>query len=81
MDQNDVDTAEALGRIEAKLDRLDRDLFGNGQPGRLTVLESKVSEMDKDFTVVRTIVKWGGAALSLVVSSDFLLRLFMGGKQ
>lgn len=38
-----VDIAEALARIETKQDDMRRELLGNGQPGRIQLLEAEVA--------------------------------------
>jgi hypothetical protein len=37
------DVIDALARIETRFDSMEHELLGNGQPGRIQQLESKVS--------------------------------------
>ena len=35
-----------LGSIDTNLALLRKDIFGNGQPGRLTIIESKIDDLE-----------------------------------
>jgi hypothetical protein len=43
MNDFERDVIDALARIETRFDSMEHELLGNGQPGRIQQLESKVS--------------------------------------
>lgn len=61
----EIDTSEKLGRIESKLD----SLVGNGQPGRMTLAENRLSKIEKDMTAKTAVSHFVTGLLSAVIST------------
>lgn len=40
------DSSERLSRMEGTLDRIERRLFGNGQPGEIAIIKLRVSRLE-----------------------------------
>lgn len=61
---------EKLSRLEAKIDML----AGNGQPGRMTLAENRLTELEKN-DVRRTVIeRFVNASIALLVSMGIALR-------
>lgn len=84
--QTNNDLAHTLGRIEATLerfdqtlDRFDHRLFGNGQPGEITELGSRLGVLEN----FKSYIKGGFAALGglvTLVGGAEIYQLFSGHK-
>lgn len=82
--QSNNELARTLGRIEATLEkfdetlvRFDHQLFGNGQPGKLTIMDQRLDSLD----TTRSKVKGALSALAAVVTAiggTELYHLFFG---
>jgi hypothetical protein len=61
---------QKLSRLEAKMDML----AGNGQPGRMTLAENRLTELEKS-DVRRTVIeRFVNASIALLVSVAIALR-------
>lgn len=61
---------EKLSRLEAKMDML----AGNGQPGRMTLAENRIVELERN-DVRRTVIeRFVNASIALLVSLGIALR-------
>jgi hypothetical protein len=61
---------EKLSRLEAKMDML----AGNGQPGRMTLAENRLTELERN-DVRRTVIeRFVNASIALLVSVAIALR-------
>lgn len=61
---------EKLSRLEAKMDML----AGNGQPGRMTLAENRLTELERN-DVRRTVIeRFVNASIALLVSMGIALR-------
>jgi hypothetical protein len=74
---HDYELAQRLTRIEAILERIDMELNGNGQPGKLQVLRDDVDSL------IESRAKSSGAiavigALLTAVGSSFVAHLWWG---
>jgi len=62
---------ERLARIEAILEELRHDLLGNGTPGRINLMEARISALEK----LRWMILGALILLGLVTGSNFLPRI------
>lgn len=61
---------EKLSRLEAKMDML----TGNGQPGRMTVAENRIVELERN-DVRRTVIeRFVNAGIAMLISAAIALR-------
>jgi hypothetical protein len=61
---------EKLSRLEAKMDML----AGNGQPGRMTLAENRLTELERN-DVRRTVIeRFVNASIALLISMGIALR-------
>jgi len=61
---------EKLSRLEAKMDML----TGNGQPGRMTVAENRIIELERN-DVRRTVIeRFVNAGIAMLISAAIALR-------
>jgi hypothetical protein len=61
---------EKLSRLEAKMD----SLTGNGQPGRMTLAERRITELERN-DVRRTVIeRFVNAGIALLISIAIALR-------
>jgi hypothetical protein len=61
---------EKLSRLEAKMDML----AGNGQPGRMTVAENRIVELERN-DVRRTVIeRFVNAGIAMLISAAIALR-------
>lgn len=73
-----------LVKMQATVERMDKELFGNGQPGRLKELEQAISAVDArvdDHDKSRSYIKGAGAAILGLVSlfgGTEIYHLFFG---
>jgi len=64
------DVLEKLSRLEAKMDML----AGNGQPGRMTVAENRIVELERN-DVRRTVIeRFVNAGIAVLISAAIALR-------
>ena len=70
--QSNNELARTLGRIEATLEKFDETLtkfdhklFGNGQPGKITLLENRVGVLEDH----KSTIKGAFATLSAIVTA------------
>ena len=64
------DVLEKLGRLEAKMDML----VGNGQPGRMTLAEDRILELQRN-DVRRTVIeRFVNAGIAVLISVGVALR-------
>jgi len=64
------DVLEKLSRLEAKMDTL----VGNGQPGRMTLAENRLVELERN-DVRRTVIeRFVNAGIAVLVSVGIALR-------
>jgi hypothetical protein len=64
------DVLEKLSRLEAKMDML----VGNGQPGRMTLAETRISELERN-DVRRTVIeRFVNAGIAMLISAAIALR-------
>ena len=64
------DVLEKLSRLEAKMDML----TGNGQPGRMTVAENRIIELERN-DVRRTVIeRFVNAGIAMLISAAIALR-------
>jgi hypothetical protein len=64
------DVLEKLSRLEAKMDTL----TGNGQPGRMTLAESRIVELERN-DVRRTVIeRFVNAGIAVLISVAIALR-------
>jgi hypothetical protein len=64
------DVLEKLSRLEAKMDTL----VGNGQPGRMTLAENRIVELERN-DVRRTVIeRFVNAGIALLVSVGIALH-------
>ena len=52
----DEPVAITLARIDDRLERIDRHLFGNGQPGKLAEFDQRIDNCEKTDTKLYTVV-------------------------
>lgn len=84
--QSNNELARTLGRIEetlknfeASFTKLDHQLFGNGQPGKLSVLDTRLSVLeDYKSTIKGAFATLGG--LVTLIGGTTLYHLFFGRK-
>lgn len=68
--QFEREVLEKLSRLEAKMDML----TGNGQPGRMTLAENRLTELERN-DVRRTVIeRFVNASIALLVSVAIALR-------
>lgn len=68
--QFERDVLEKLSRLEAKMDTL----VGNGQPGRMTVAENRIVELERN-DVRRTVIeRFVNAGIAVLVSVGIALH-------
>jgi hypothetical protein len=68
--QFEREVLEKLCRLEAKMDML----AGNGQPGRMTLAENRLAELERN-DVRRTVIeRFVNASIALLVSVAIALR-------
>lgn len=61
---------DKLGRLEAKMDTL----TGNGQPGRMTLAERRITDLERN-DVRRTVIeRFVNAGIALLISVGIALR-------
>ena len=66
----EFEVLQKLSRIEAKMEML----AGNGQPGRLTLAENRLTELERN-DIRRTVIeRFVNASIALVVSVAIALR-------
>lgn len=76
--------AEILISMKTTLERMDHELFGNGQPGRLKELDTKIQDLDdkvEDHERFKSYIKGSFATLSLIITAlggTELYHLFFG---
>lgn len=85
-DQSNNDLGRTLGRIEATLEgfqqtleRFDHHLFGNGQPGKLSEIDTHLTATDErvdDLERSRSWIKGGAAAITGLVSMLGLTEMY-----
>jgi hypothetical protein len=69
--QHDYEQAQRLARIEAILARMERELFGNGSPGKLDTLRDDVDSLIESRAKSSGAVAVIGALLTAVGSTLF----------
>jgi len=68
--QFEREVLEKLSRLEAKMDML----TGNGQPGRMTLAENRLTELERN-DVRRTVIeRFVNASIALLISIGIALR-------
>lgn len=68
--QFEREVLEKLSRLEAKMDML----AGNGQPGRMTLAENRLTDLERN-DVRRTVIeRFVNASIALLVSVAIALR-------
>lgn len=68
--QFEREVLEKLSRLEAKMDML----VGNGQPGRMTLAENRLTDLERN-DVRRTVIeRFVNASIALLVSVAIALR-------
>ena len=78
------DQSELLISIKTTLDRMDHELFGNGQPGKLRELDTKIQLLDdrvESHERFKSYIKGTFAAISTIVSAlgvTEFYHLFLG---
>ena len=66
----ELEVLEKLSRLEAKMDML----AGNGQPGRMTVAENRIVELERN-DVRRTVIeRFVNAGIAMLISAAIALR-------
>ena len=77
--QTNNELARTLGRIEATLEkfdetltRFDHQLFGNGQPGKLTVVDDRLGVLE----TFKSTAKGAIGTISAIISAVGLTELF-----
>ncbi|MBZ5548427.1 MAG: hypothetical protein LAO22_10820 [Acidobacteriia bacterium] len=71
-----LEVLEKLGMVEAKVDMI----VGNGQPGRLRILEEKVGALEKSDTKRNVYDRIVTAAIAFAVSAMIALHDHLGFK-
>jgi hypothetical protein len=66
-----------LERFEQTLDRFDHKLFGNGQPGEITVLNSRIGVLENFKSYIKGGFATLGALVTLIGGTE-LYHLFSG---
>ena len=64
--QHHLDHAEQLTRIETTLENFQRQLLGNGQPGRIQIIESEVGGVKDRVNRVENKIWWAAGALTAI---------------
>jgi len=64
------DVLEKLGRLEAKMDAL----LGNGQPGRMTLAENRIIELERNDVRRTMLERVVNAAIAVMISAAIALR-------
>lgn len=66
----ELEVLEKLSRLEAKMDML----AGNGQPGRMTLAENRIVELERN-DVRRTVIeRFVNAGIAMLISAAIALR-------
>lgn len=76
IDNFEREVLERLGRLQAKMDML----AGNGQPGRVTLIEQRVLALEKDDVRHKLYERLLNAAIAIIVSATFALHDHFGFK-
>lgn len=64
-----------LGRLDENLSLLRKELLGNGQPGRLTKVESKVNDLENHSSHLKGWIIGAGGAITLALAiAEFFLH-------
>ena len=69
-----ADQNKALGRIEGIVESMKSDLLGNGQPGRMTKAEERLTQLEEKKTHAMGWIA-GAAAVSAFLTGSFLTLL------
>ena len=64
------DVLEKLGRLEAKMDTL----LGNGQPGRMTLAENRIFELERNDVRRTMLERVVNAAIAVMISAAIALH-------
>jgi len=64
------DVLEKLGRLEAKMDAL----LGNGQPGRMTLAENRIIELERNDVRRTMLERVVNAAIAVMISAAIALH-------
>lgn len=76
-EEREIEITESLTYIRTTLDRFDRELFGNGQPGQLSVISGRVKVLEDYKSTIKGIVTALGGLVSLLGGTT-LYHLFVG---
>ena len=64
-----------LGRLDENIALLRKELLGNGQPGRLTKVESKVNDLENHSSHLKGWIIGAGGAITLALAiAEFFLH-------
>ncbi len=81
--QTNNELARTLGRIEATLEkfdetlvRFDHQLFGNGQPGKLTILDKRVDDLEETHSRVKGAIATLAAFVTAIGGTGLYHLLF-----
>jgi hypothetical protein len=59
---------KAIGEIQNEQAAQRRELLGNGQPGRVQLIEASVSELDKRVRATEKRMAWYGGGIAVVLA-------------
>lgn len=71
------DIQQRVASLGATLEAMQRQLLGNGQPGFIQTIESRVDDIDKTLATTRTrIAYFSGMAIGASTALSYIISLF-----